>query len=154
MHLLLLLFLGLNLTFGQAQNNPEHLAKTLVLNYEDFGPQALAYELIGYEFYQWNGHGSSDPNEKDVIFVVVYKNTSLKKVKAKYPVIKNKSDYRYIEYNKAIKFIDSKIAEWENIKIKKMDPESFKLYEKLTEQYKETRQKILKALDEKNTLIK
>lgn len=63
-----------------AQTKNKNLAKLLVLNYEDFGPQVIAYKLIGYEFYQWNHNGSSDPKEKDVIFVVVYRDIPLKKL--------------------------------------------------------------------------
>ena len=46
--------------------------------------------------------GSPARNERDDIKVVVYRNISLDEVKRMYPVIKEKQDYRYLEYQAAL----------------------------------------------------
>ena len=75
---------------------------TIVLSYDDFGPQAMSYELIGKEWYQWNSQGPDDPNARDNIKVVVYRNVSVDEVRRKYPVIEKQQDYRYLEYQPAL----------------------------------------------------
>jgi hypothetical protein len=78
---------------------------TAVFAYDDFGPQAAAYPLIGMQWYQWNTHGSGDPQEQDEIRVVVYRGVSLKEVQTQYPVIRDRHDYRYLEYGKAWEYL-------------------------------------------------
>lgn len=69
------------------------------------------YELIGKEWYQWNNHGGSDPNEVDDVKVVVYRNVSLDKVREMYPVVMGKQDYRYLDYEIAIKYLNKNEGE-------------------------------------------
>jgi hypothetical protein len=84
---------------------------TEVLRYDDFGPQAMSYELVGMGWWQWQPHGDSRPREYD-IKVVVYRGTSLAQVKRRYPVNPSKDqDYRYVKYNDAIRYLDTQIAE-------------------------------------------
>lgn len=84
---------------------------TLILDYSDFGPQAAAYELIGYEWWQWDSHGDSRPRHYD-IKVVVYRDVPLSEVKRAYPVVKEKEqDYRYVPYGEAIEYLDNLIKE-------------------------------------------
>lgn len=84
--------------------------KTLVLRYEDFGPQAAAYPLIGYQWYQWNNHGDSDPKKEDVIKVVVYEGVSVKELRERFPVDQAiLQDYRYVPKRKAVKYLDISI---------------------------------------------
>jgi hypothetical protein len=47
-----------------------------VVPYEAFGPQAIAYKLIGMEWWQWDNHGDSRPR-KYPIKVVIYWGQSL-----------------------------------------------------------------------------
>jgi hypothetical protein len=82
-----------------------------VLSYQELGPQAAVYELIGMEWYQWNNHGGSDPREVDDVKVVVYRNVSLDKVKEMYPVVVGKQDYRYLDYETAIKYLSKNEGE-------------------------------------------
>src|SRR6266550_9622667 len=77
----------------------------IVLSYDDFGPQVMSYEQIGKEWYQWNSQGPDDPNARDDIKVVVYRNVSLDEVKRKYPVIEKQQDYRYLEYQAALRLL-------------------------------------------------
>lgn len=83
----------------------------LALEYRDFRPQAAAHELIGFEWYQWNSHGSSRPSETDDVKVVVYRNTSLDDVRRQYPVIHERQDYRYVRYDDALAYCDRLVGE-------------------------------------------
>ncbi|WP_143569776.1 hypothetical protein [Tenacibaculum agarivorans] len=90
-------------------------SNTLLLNYDDLGPQILAHNLIGFQWWQWNNHGSSDSNDKTEydIRVIVFKNISTEIVKKKYPVDeKLKLDFRYISYNETITYLDKIINEY------------------------------------------
>jgi hypothetical protein len=83
----------------------------VVFNYKDFGPQVIASEIIGMEWWQWQPHGESRPAQYDVK-VVVYRNVTLERVKNIYPVIsEQKQDYRYLEYDAALVYLDEKIKE-------------------------------------------
>lgn len=85
---------------------------TMVFSYQDFGPQVIAYELIGFEWYQWNRHGDSDPKNIDDVKVVIYRNISLEKAQEKFPVSQEKNlDHRYLDYDSAIKYLDEYINE-------------------------------------------
>ena len=87
-------------------------AESAVFDYDDFGPQAIAYETIGYQWYQWNSVGDSDPSKSDDIKVVVYWNEPLGSIKEKYPLNpKRKKDYRYLTLKAAMKYLDTNIFE-------------------------------------------
>ena len=102
----------------------------VVLDYNDFGPQAAAYELLGMEWWQWQSHGESRPQAYN-IKVVVYKDVTLDSVKQKYPVVQEQlKDYRYISYNDAIQYLDDIIQE--------------NLMPELTTKLKQTKQTLLK----------
>ena len=86
--------------------------QTVVLDYEDFGPQAASWELLGSKWWQWWPHGDSDPATRYVVKVVVYKDVPLDKVKERYPVWREENqDYRYVAYDTAIEYLDNQIAE-------------------------------------------
>jgi hypothetical protein len=81
----------------------------IVLNYQDFGPQAMAEELLGPEYWQWDSGQYSQPQKFD-IKVVVYRNMNLDVVKLTFPVNKNqKKDFRYVEYKVAMQWYDRQI---------------------------------------------
>jgi hypothetical protein len=82
--------------------------RTLVLSYSDFGPQAAAYRLIGFEWYQWDAHGDYHPETRYNVRVVVYDRMPLQEVQRQYPVVKSKlQDYRYLLLREAIDYIDA-----------------------------------------------
>ena len=84
---------------------------TLVFRYSDFGPQVIASEIIGMEWWQWQSHGESRPTKYD-IKVVVYNKIDIADVKKLYPVIeKQNQDYRYLEKSTALEYLDEKIKE-------------------------------------------
>jgi hypothetical protein len=82
----------------------------IVLAYADFGPQAMAYETLGKQWFQWHSHGSSDPNAVDAIYVVVYRGVSLARIKARYPVVIGAQDYRYLDYDAALAYLKAQRA--------------------------------------------
>lgn len=83
---------------------------TLVLQYQDFGPEGMAGELLGPERWPWANEHYSRPQQFD-IKVVVYRGVPLKDVKITYPVDKDSNqDYRYIEYSQAIQWHDDQLA--------------------------------------------
>ncbi len=84
-------------------------ANFIILNYQDFGPQAMAEELLGPENWQWDSGHYSQPQKFD-IKVVVYRNMNLDAVKLAFPIDKNqKKDFRYVEYKIAIQWFDRQI---------------------------------------------
>ena len=135
--LIVLSIMLFNLSYGNDSK------KLIILNYSDFGPQSMSYDVLGKEWWQWKTHGDSRPGKHHEIKVIVYRNITLKKVKNLYPVIKeNKQDYRYLEYQKAIDYLDDKIKllkEW-----KKHDPKSF--IPRLLKQLEKTKECILSSV--------
>ena len=90
-----------------------------IFDYEDFGPQAAVHEIIGFQWYQWNSHGDSDPNTTDQIKVVVFWGEGLEKIKESYPVVPSKNqDYRYLDYSRAVSHLKALIKEFERIEQK------------------------------------
>ena len=102
-----LILIGCTILWSCARSEKSNIAQvqkpnTIVLSYDDFGPQAVSHEQIGMGWYQWNSQGPDDPNASDDVKVVVYRNISPDEVKRMYPVIKEKQDYRYLEYQSAL----------------------------------------------------
>lgn len=107
--------------------------QTTVLRYDDFGPSAMAHEMLGQHWWQWAATGGSDPDMTFDVHVVVYRNASLKKVHHRYPVKPEaRQDYRYLRYDVAIKYLDRHIAE--------------NAIPALTETLRATRRKLLAAI--------
>lgn len=121
------------------------LPRTLVLGYEEFGPQVMAHELIGFDWNQWKTEGHALPDDV-AVKVVIYRGIRLGRVKAAYPVVRGRSDYRYVEYGRALRFLDRKIEELERQKREDSDPDSAKLWEGLLATLKGTRAAIVRAL--------
>jgi len=91
-------------------------AHTVVLAYDDFGPPSMSYRLqIGNAWNQWKNEGHALPDDVD-IKVVVYRNIQLEEVKKEFPVITGKSDYRYLEYDRAIQVLREEIKSVETYK--------------------------------------
>jgi hypothetical protein len=79
---------------------------TLVLPYAAFGPQVLAHEILGMEWYQWDPHGDSDPKTTYDVRVVVRLGVSESEAKRRYPVQKAEGcDYRYVTEKAALEFL-------------------------------------------------
>lgn len=83
-----------------------------ILIYNDFGPQAMAHELIGMDWWQWSEPGGFEPNDTFNIQVVVYCDGSLLDIELRFPVDKTtQKDYRYITKNDAIDYLNNHIKE-------------------------------------------
>ena len=130
------------------KTEPHSGARTIALSYSEFGPQVLAHELVGYEWYQWDSHGCSDPHRKYNVRVIVYKNIPLKEVQKLYPVKKDKKqDYRYVEYYEALKYFDRHIKEFTDLE--KTDSKRFveSGANRLLSDFQTTKTKIIMQLD-------
>jgi hypothetical protein len=85
---------------------------TLVLDYKAFGPQVIAHDVIGNEWWQWDAHGAPDPTASYDVKVVIYRNIDLASVKKKFPInAEQHKDYRYLEYSQSISYLDKNIKE-------------------------------------------
>ncbi|APR82848.1 Hypothetical protein A7982_08197 [Minicystis rosea] len=98
---------------------PSHPPETLVLAYDDFGPPAAAWELIGSQWWAWEGGGSWERCDDFDIRVVVFRGVPRKQVEMKFPSAQSKADlvergladYRYVEHKKALAYLDHVLAE-------------------------------------------
>ena len=83
-----------------------------VFDFEDFGPQAMAWETLGMQWWQWDDHGTSDdPNYRYDIKVVVCRGITLAQMQALLPVIESRrQDLRYLEYSDALRYLDGNIG--------------------------------------------
>ena len=88
-------------------------------------------------------HGDSDPKTKYDIKIAIYRDIPLQEVKERFPVVKeSKKDYRYVEYNAALKFLDKNILEHKDI-----DEQWAK---DIVNRLSKVRNKIVQELEEKN----
>jgi len=102
----------------------------LLMDYTDFGPQVIAQEIIGMEWWQWQDYGDS-VDQSYAIKVVVYNDIAGEIARREFPVNPEKNlDYRYVEYEKALKYLDEKIDE--------------NVVESVTERLKDTREVLLR----------
>ena len=85
---------------------------TLSLNYAAFGPQAMAHEVIGYQWWQWQSSGGETLAEDYDIKVIIYRDSTVQELTKRFPLIKAKRmDPRYLKYEHAIAYLDKHIAE-------------------------------------------
>ena len=125
-------------------------AHTVILPYEDFGPQVMSYELIGMGWNQWKSEGHELPDDVD-IRVVVYRGVELEEVRKQFPVVQGKSDYRYLKYARAIQFLQEQVKTVESYKKEEQqaadsEPNAVKMWEKLEQTLKKTHRVIIENL--------
>lgn len=109
---------------------------TAVFEYSDFGPQAMAYRLVGPKNLQWEpdvpimiGQGK--------VYVVVYRGIPVEVVEQHYVQDRSRNlDYRYLQYGEALNYLDAKIER--------------NLLRRITERLRRTREKILQQLGGQN----
>jgi hypothetical protein len=88
----------------------------LVFEYVDFGPQVMAWETLGGQWWQWDTDAHSEPIHAQAIHVVVYHETPIKQIKDRFPVIKEKQqDYRYLEALESLRYLNRHIAELDTL---------------------------------------
>ena len=115
----------------------------LILSYDDFGPQAIAWKTFGMQWWQWDNHGDSDPNTTYDIKIAIYRDIPLHEVKERFPVVlETKNDYRYIEYSAALNYLDKNI----------LDHQDIDAYwaKDIVKRFSKVRSKIITELKEKN----
>ena len=106
---------------------------TLVLDYADFGPQAMAYKVLGPKNHQWDPH-TPIPFGEDGVKVVVYRNIALEDVQLHYPVERDVGrDYRYLAYSDAMDYLEARIRQ--------------NLLKRITVRLEQTREEIRAHLD-------
>ena len=126
-------------------------AHTLILSYGDFGPPSMVYELqIGDAWNQWKNEGHELPDDVE-IKVVVYRGVALEEVKKQFPVVRGKSDYRYLEYGRAVQFLEQQEKEVQRFKKDEQDaansePNLVRVWEELEQTLKNTRRMIVENL--------
>lgn len=104
---------------------PSRPPYTLVLDYFDFGPQALSFSLIGMSWWQWEPGGSWEPGDRFDVRVVVYRGISEEVVAAQYPTVEDEADYRYVSFADAMAYFDHNIADIEG------EPSLLRLHDEL-----------------------
>ena len=115
----------------------------MILSYDDFGPQAIAWKTFGMQWWQWDNHGDSDPNTTYDIKIAIYRDIPLHEVKERFPVVlETKNDYRYIEYSAALNYLDKNI----------LDHQDIDAYwaKDIVKRFSKVRSKIITELKEKN----
>ena len=84
---------------------------TIVLEYDDFGPQAMAYKLIGKKRMPWAPDTPVMIGEGH-IYVVVYKGVPVEDLEIRYSADADANiDYRLVPYEQAITYLDTQIAQ-------------------------------------------
>ena len=92
-------------------------AGEVILPYSAFGPQVVAHELIGMEWWQWDSHGDSRPREYP-IKVVVFWDQTLEETAKNHPVDQAKlRDFRYVAYSKAVDHMKKTIKEFKEAEL-------------------------------------
>ncbi|ABC30534.1 conserved hypothetical protein [Hahella chejuensis KCTC 2396] len=110
----------------------------LDMTYQDFGPPALATDLLGSEWWQWNPHGDPRPRQYDV-HVIVYRDITEKEIRKRFPIDEaTEKDYRYLPYSTAMTYLNTHIAELAS------DDEN--VVQEIREQLIQTRREIVRAL--------
>lgn len=105
----------------------------------------MAYELeMGDAWNPWRYEGLKY-SEVDVK-VVVYRGIALEEVQKQFPVIKGKSDYRYLEYARAVRFFQENIKGVEDYKQNASDERELKMWDDLAELLKKSHERIIENL--------
>lgn len=72
----------------------------------------MAHPLIGMQWWQWQGHGGSDPGAQYNIKVVVHQAALTQQIKSEFPVVPAKQlDYRYVTFENAYAYLNQHIDE-------------------------------------------
>ena len=113
------------------------------MDYSEFKPASMSYELPGSESDERNAPDSQ--NSEVQTKIVIYRNVDLATVKKTYPMFGGKPNYRFIEYGQAIAFLDKQLSELKAAE-KDEDTESARLRKELISECEQTRAKITERL--------
>ena len=75
----------------------------------------------------------------------------MEEVRKQFPVVRGKSDYRYLEYERAVRFLEQKETEVQDYKKKEQaaadaEPNAVKMWEELDQALKKTHRVIIENL--------
>ena len=87
-------------------------APMIMMEYKDFGPQAMAYDFIGYERRQWKSTDGNQQNKKHPIKIVVYTEAEKNNAIAKFPIdLDARQDFRYVSVDAAREYLEENLAD-------------------------------------------
>jgi hypothetical protein len=106
----------------------------------------MSYALqIGNAWNQWKNEGHELPDDVD-IKVVVYRGVELEELRKQFPVVRGKSDYRYLDYARAIQFLQEQIKSVESYKQDESEASAVKMWDELDQTLKKTHRVIIENL--------
>ena len=106
----------------------------------------MSYELqIGDAWNQWKNEGHELPDDVD-INVVVYRGIGLEEVKRQFPVVRGKTDYRFVEYARAVQFLQEQFKIVESFKRDASDKSETEMWDQLAQTLKQTHDRIIESL--------
>jgi hypothetical protein len=106
----------------------------------------MSYELhIGSAWNQWKNAGHELPDDVD-IRVVVYRGIELAEVRKQFPVVRGKSDYRYLEYTRAVRFLQENVKIVESYKRAASDANEIEMWDRLAQTLMKTHERIIESL--------
>jgi hypothetical protein len=94
---------------------PGEPGQTVLFHYDDFGPQAMAGELLGSAWWSWEAGGSFEPGDAFDVRVVVHRPQPPDTLASAYPTIAGKSDYRFVNRTQALAFLEARLGELASI---------------------------------------
>ncbi len=103
--ILLMLCIAISSCATGTINSKHHYS---LFEYEDFGPQAMAYELIGMQVLQWQDFVSGPGEEFDIRVVVFEGDRDLFQKKFK-TIPAQQLDYRLVSYPDAVQYLNHQI---------------------------------------------
>ena len=87
-------------------------APMIMMEYKDFGPQAMAYDFIGYERRQWKSTDGNQENKNHPIKIVVYTESEKNNAIAKFPIDQDaRQDFRYVSVDAAREYLEENLAD-------------------------------------------
>ena len=107
----------------------------------------MSFELkIGHEWNQWKSEGHELPDDVPVL-VVVYRDIELAEVASQFRVVRGKSDYRYLEYHRAMEFLKENVNLVEGCKQQSENADEFKMWDRVQQTLKKTQKVIAERLN-------
>jgi hypothetical protein len=70
----------------------------------------MAGEMLGPEWWSWAHACCFAPDDQFDVRVVAYHGRALADVRARYPTVENAADYRYVERDVALRYLDRAIS--------------------------------------------
>src|ERR1700722_5054387 len=90
---------------------PGERGRIVLFHYDDFGPHGMAHNLLGSEWWSWDRGGSFEPCDEFDVRVVVEEGGATGAPPRRYPTVKGASDYRLVDRESALRYLDSQSAD-------------------------------------------